>query len=291
MRFAADRRVHHAVAAEPLVASGATWVDGSAAPHRWRCRGNLSGSPVPGRSRREGCAPGARCAAPAPSAGGCQGRHLLVAPLHVADMGIAGVEHRLAVPQTVFVLAVVGDARWPRASPAPSARRPPPSGCRWRMPAKILMAHTPRAISSGPRSGMFCLRSANIQTHVAPGRPFGVGLLAGQAFGIDDRRGGIGHVEDGGDATQHGRPGSGGDGFQPPGRRGRAGAHGGRSARARREPHSVDGFARLGPWPTPRAAMRPAARRAGLFDAPGQHAGAAADDQIVVSSVMVPLPA
>ncbi len=81
------------------------------------------------------------------------------------------------------------------------------------LPAKILTPQTPRPSSSSGKGRDVGLGAADVEAHVAPGDGFDVVLLPGQAFGVGDRRAGVGHVEHRRQAAEDCAPCAGGDGF------------------------------------------------------------------------------
>ena len=210
--LAADRRVHHAEAFQPVVAVRRDLgevVDqhlaGGDVAEILQVVEFLGGGDVQDVRRAAGGA-GQRHQAP-----GAEEGAFLVAPFHVAAIGVARLEHVLAVLQAVFVLAVIGDAAAAGAHDA--------------FQVLVVLDHQVAGGTAGEdldradaaaefqlcQFGDVGLGAADIEAHVAPGLAFHVVLLPGELFGIGDRRRGVRHVEHRGKAAEHGGAGAGGD--------------------------------------------------------------------------------
>ena len=292
MPLAADRRVHHAVAAEPLVAVGRHL---GQVVHQHLAGGDvaeiLEVVEFLARSRRAGYAPAGRLRRASaisrrvPRKAHSSSRHSMwlaygSPQLNTAPCGPAGgirprCERRC------------GGAR--RASRAQMLASSSTSRSPVELPANTLMAHTPRPVSRRGKARECWpwwrrhrgrCRTRRRARRSPASRPAAAASTSGGR--------GVRHVEHRGHAAEHGGPGAGGHALDAHGaRRGRADAHAGRSGRAaragRRRRSSPSAVGVVADAERGDAAVR--ARRRWSPHAPGQHAGAVADDQVIGSDI------
>ena len=223
-------------------------------------------------------------------AGGARQRHqptrakergLLVAPFHVAAIRIAGLEQRPALLQPIFVLGVIRDSPAPGPHHALQVFVVLHQQVAGRAAGEDLDAAHAAAKFQLRELGDVLLGAADVQPDVAPGFALDVVLLPRQLLGIDDRRRGVRHVEHRRQPAQHGGACAGGNRLdrlvagiaQMHVRIDQAGQH--------VQPFGVDRFVRRGVrGDTERGDTAVAHADIGGLDAPGQDAGAVADQQI-----------
>ena len=138
-------------------------------------------------------------------------RGLLVAPFHVPAVRIARLEQRPALLQPVFVLGVIGDAPAPRAHHALQVLVVLHQQIAGRTAGEDLDAAHPAAKLQLRELRDVLLGAADIKPDVAPRFALDVFLLPRQLLGIDDRRRGVRHVEHRRQPAQHRGPRAGGD--------------------------------------------------------------------------------
>ena len=190
----------------------------------------------------------------------------------------------LAVLQPVFVLGVVGDAPASRAHHALQVFVVLHQQVAGRAAGEDLDAAHAAAEFQLRQFGDVLLGAADIQTDVAPRLALDVVLLPRQPVGIDDRGRRVRHVEHRGQSAQHRGPRAGGDRLhrlvagiaQMHVRVDQAGQHVQPLGVDRLIGRGVGGDAQRGDAAVAHADI-------GGLDAPGQHAGAVADQQVEMS--------